>query len=42
MRKSVIFGTIAFLLAVSVASASSFIKPGDTDEDFCFGYALCE
>jgi hypothetical protein len=42
MRKSVIFGLIAFLLAVSVASAASFIKPANTDEDFCFGYAICE
>jgi hypothetical protein len=42
MRKSVIFGTIAFLLAASVASAGSFIKSGDTDENFCFGYAICE
>lgn len=42
MRKSVIFGLIAFLLAVSVASAASFIKPANTDEDFCFGYAVCE
>jgi hypothetical protein len=42
MRKSVIFGMIAFLLAVSVASAGSLFKPGDAGEDFCFGYAVCE
>ncbi len=42
MRKSVVFGIVAFLLAVSFASAASMIKPADTDEDFCFGYAICE
>ncbi|MEK4033401.1 hypothetical protein WOC76_17135 [Methylocystis sp. IM3] len=42
MRKAAIFGIIAFLLAVSFASAASMIKPADSDEDFCFGYAVCE
>lgn len=42
MRKAGIFGVIALLLAVSVASAASMIKPADSDEDFCFGYAICE
>lgn len=42
MRKSAFFALIVCLLAVSVASAASFMKPGNTDEDFCFGYAICE
>lgn len=42
MRKSAIFGLVVFLLAASVASAASFIEPGATDADFCFGYAICE
>lgn len=42
MRKSAIFGLIVFLLAISVASAASFIEPGNADQLFCFGYAICE
>ncbi len=42
MKKSTIFGVIALLLAASFASAASLIKPADTDENFCFGYAICE
>jgi len=42
MRKSRLFAVILFLLAASFASAGSFFKPSDTDEDFCFGYAICE
>jgi hypothetical protein len=42
MPKSAIFGLIVVVLAVSVASAASFIKPANTDEGFCFGYAICE
>ncbi len=41
MRKSRLFAVILFLLAASFASAGSFFKPA-TDEDFCFGYAICE
>lgn len=42
MRKSAIFGLILFLLAISVASAASFIEPSNPDQFFCFGYAICE
>lgn len=42
MSKSAIFGVILFLLAASFASAASMFKSADTDEDFCFGYAICE
>jgi hypothetical protein len=42
MRKSTLFAVILFLLAASFASAGSFFKPSDSDEDFCFGYAICE
>lgn len=42
MRKAAIFGLLALLLAVSFASAASMFKPADSDEDFCFGYAICE
>ncbi len=42
MKKAAVFGILAFLLAVSFASAASMIKPADSDEDFCFGYAICE
>lgn len=42
MRKSTLFGIILLMLAASFASAGSFFKPADTDEDFCFGYAICE
>jgi hypothetical protein len=42
MRKSTLFGIILLLLAASFASAGSFFKPTDSDEDFCFGYAICE
>ncbi len=42
MKKAAVFGIFAFLLAVSVASAASMIKPADSDKDFCFGYAICE
>ncbi len=42
MKKAAVFGILAFLLAASFASAASMIKPADSDEDFCFGYAICE
>jgi hypothetical protein len=42
MRKSTLFAVILFLLVASFASAGSFFKPADSDEDFCFGYAVCE
>lgn len=42
MRKSTLIGFIVLLLAASFASASSVMKPADSDEDFCFGYAICE
>lgn len=42
MRKSTLFGIVLLLLAASFASAGSFFKPADSDEDFCFGYAICE
>ena len=33
MRKSTIFAVILFLLVASFASAGSFFKPADSDED---------
>ncbi len=42
MTQAAVFGIFAFLLAVSFASAASMIKSADSDEDFCFGYAICE
>ncbi len=42
MSKAAIFGVIVFMLAASFASAASMLKPANTDEDFCFGYAICE
>ncbi len=42
MKKAAVFGILAFLLAVSFASAASMIKPADSDEDSCFGYAICQ
>ncbi len=42
MKKAAVFSIFAFLLAVSFASAASIIKPASGDEDFCFGYAICE
>lgn len=42
MRRSTLMGIIVLLLAASFASAASMMKPADTDEDFCFGYAICE
>jgi len=43
MNKSALFGVILFLLAASFASASSFFKSAaEAEQDFCFGYAICE
>jgi hypothetical protein len=41
MSKSAIVALIVFLLAVSFASAASIFTPASED-DFCFGYAVCE
>jgi hypothetical protein len=42
MRKT-IFGLIMLFLAASVSSAASlFSASGETEADFCFGYAICE
>jgi hypothetical protein len=43
MSRSAIVAVIIFLLAASFASAASIFKaPAGADEDFCFGYAICE
>ncbi len=42
MSKAVLIGMLALLLAASFASAASMMKPVGSEEDFCFGYAICE
>ncbi len=43
MKKTAFYGFILFLLAMGVASASSFLKSAaEAEADFCFGYAICE
>lgn len=43
MSKSAFIGLIAFLLAASFASASSYFKSAaEAERDFCFGYAICQ
>jgi hypothetical protein len=43
MSKAAITALVIFLLAASFASAASMFRSGPaTEEDFCFGYAICE
>lgn len=43
MRKAAFFGLILAVLAAGFASASSYFKTAaEAEEDFCFGYAICE
>ena len=43
MSKAVLSGVIILMLAATVASAASLFKGAPaTEEDFCFGYAICE
>lgn len=43
MSKATLAGVILFMLAASIASASSYFKSAEEAEaDFCFGYAVCE
>jgi hypothetical protein len=43
MSKSAFFGLMLALLAAGFASASSYFKSAaEAEQDFCFGYAICE
>jgi hypothetical protein len=43
MRNLVLYVLMLFLFAASVASATTILsRPSLSDDDFCFGYAICE
>lgn len=43
MSKAFLSGVIIFMLAATVASAASLFKASPaTEDDYCFGYAVCE
>jgi len=43
MRNLVLYVLMLFLFAASVASATTILsRPSPSDDDFCFGYAICE
>ena len=43
MRNLILYVLMLFLFAASVASATTILsRPSLSDDDFCFGYAICE
>lgn len=43
MRNLILYVLMLFLFAAGVASATTILsRPSLSDDDFCFGYAICE